>query len=82
MLAVSLAPRVRPARRPWIWVAAGFVVFIACVGRVWGGAHWPSDVIGGFLLGIAWCAFVLWLPERWLPAPSWSWVRARFRRSR
>lgn len=77
MVAVSLAPRVRPAWRPLLWGMAAAVVFVACLGRVWAGVHWPSDVIGGFLLAIAWCAFVLWLPERWLPGPPWRWGRSR-----
>jgi undecaprenyl-diphosphatase len=73
MLAVVFAPRVRPSRRVAIWLAAVALILIACVGRVWAGAHWPSDVIGGFLLALSWSAFVLSLPERWLPAPSWHW---------
>ncbi|MEA2647467.1 MAG: hypothetical protein QOE92_2550 [Chloroflexota bacterium] len=77
MVAFALAPRVRPRWRPLLWLAAAALVFIVCVGRVWAGAHWPSDVLGGVVLALGWCAFVLWLPERWLPAPSWSWVRGR-----
>lgn len=82
MLAVVFAPRVRPARRFAIWIPALLLIVVACVGRVWAGAHWPSDVIGGFLLGLTWSAFVLWLPERWLPAPSWHrFARGRARRA-
>ena len=51
------------------------VIVLTCIARVWAGAHWPSDVIGGVLLGIGWSAFVLWLPERWLPSPTFRWVR-------
>jgi undecaprenyl-diphosphatase len=77
MLAFALAPRIKPSLR-WIpWVAAAVVILVACIGRVWAGAHWPSDVLGGIFLGLGWCAFVLWIPERWLPAPSWRWVRGR-----
>jgi undecaprenyl-diphosphatase len=81
MLAFVVAPRIRPRYR-WIpWVVASVVIVLACTARVWAGAHWPSDVVGGFLLGLGWCAFVLWLPERWLPSPSWSWVRRRRRQT-
>ncbi len=73
ILAVAVSPHVRPSRRILVWVGAGTLILVACLGRVWAGAHWPSDVIGGFLLGLSWSAFVLWLPERLLPAPSWSW---------
>jgi membrane-associated phospholipid phosphatase len=79
MLAFSLAPRVNPRLRPVLWFAAGIVIVLACTARVWAGVHWPSDVIGGVLLGIGWSAFVLWLPERWLPSPSWKWFRGRAR---
>jgi undecaprenyl-diphosphatase len=75
MLAVVFAPRLRPSRRALVWVPALLLIVVACLGRVWAGAHWPSDVIGGFLLGLSWSAFVLFLPERWLPSPSWTWFR-------
>jgi undecaprenyl-diphosphatase len=73
MIAVSIAPKIRPAFRPLLWIAAALVIVLTCIARVWAGAHWPSDVIGGVLLGIGWSAFVLWLPERWLPSPSFRW---------
>jgi undecaprenyl-diphosphatase len=79
MLAFSLAPRVNPRLRPLLWIAAAVVIVLTCIARVWAGAHWPSDVIGGVLLGLGWSAFVLWLPERWLPSPSWKWFRGRAR---
>jgi undecaprenyl-diphosphatase len=79
MLAFSIAPRIRPGYRWITWVAAAVVIVLGCMARVWAGAHWPSDVIGGFLLAIGWCSFVLWIPERWLPSPSWRWVRRRSR---
>ena len=69
MVAFGLSARVGPALRVLVWLAAVALIVIACLGRVWAGDHWPSDVLGGFLLGLAWSAFVLWLPERWLPSP-------------
>jgi undecaprenyl-diphosphatase len=81
MLAMSLAPKIPRRWRPLLWGLVGFLIFFACLGRVWAGVHWPSDVIAGFLLGIGWCAFVLWLPERWLPSPSWAIWRRRRRES-
>jgi undecaprenyl-diphosphatase len=79
MIAVSLAPKITPALRPALWIAAVAVVVLTCIARVWAGAHWPSDVIGGVLLGVGWSAFVLWLPERWLPSPSFRWFRGHAR---
>jgi undecaprenyl-diphosphatase len=77
MLAFSLAPRVNPGVRPFLWLSAAIVIVLTCIARVWAGDHWPSDVIGGVLLGIGWSAFVLWLPERWLPSPNLRWMRTR-----
>jgi membrane-associated phospholipid phosphatase len=79
MLAFTLAPKVNPRLRPVLWIAAAVVIVLTCIARVWDGVHWPSDVIGGVLLGLGWSAFVLWLPERWLPSPSWKWFRGRAR---
>jgi membrane-associated phospholipid phosphatase len=79
MIAVSLAPKTRPSLRPILWILVVLVILLTCIARVWAGAHWPSDVIGGVLLGVGWSAFVLWLPERWLPSPSFRWFRGRAR---
>jgi len=73
MLAASLAPRIKPVYRPLLWLVAVIVIVLTCLARVWAGDHWPSDVIGGVLLGAGWSAFVLWLPEKWLPSPSMRW---------
>ncbi len=81
MIAVSVAPRTKPAYRPALWILAASVIVLACIARVWAGAHWPSDVLGGLLLGLGWSAFVLWLPERWLPSPRFRWFRGRSRPS-
>lgn len=79
MLAAALAPRLAPWLRAAVWAAAGLLVFTACAGRVWAGVHWPSDVAGGFLGALSWSAFVLWVPERWLPSPAVVWRRWRDR---
>jgi undecaprenyl-diphosphatase len=80
MLAAALAPRIQPRLRPLLWLLAGLVILIGCTARVYEGVHWPSDVMGGFLLALSWCAFVLWVPERWLPTPSRTWLGRRPRR--
>jgi undecaprenyl-diphosphatase len=82
MLAVAISPHVAPRWRVVTWAVAAFVIVSACIGRIWAGAHWPTDVIAGFLLGLTWSAFILWLPERWLPQPSRRWNPLRWRTSR
>jgi undecaprenyl-diphosphatase len=79
MIAFAIAPRVKPVYRPFLWIAAAFVIILTGIARVWAGDHWPSDVLGGVLLGLGWSAFVLWLPERWLPSPAFRWFRGRSR---
>lgn len=75
MLAFALAPHVRPRYRALLWGSAALLIVLTCLARVWAGAHWPSDVAGGVLLGLGWSAFVIWVPERWLPTPSRRWLR-------
>ena len=80
MLAFALAPHVRPRYRVLLWSGAVLLIVLTCLARVWAGAHWPSDVAGGVLLAVGWSAFVIWIPERWLPTPSRKWLAWRQRR--
>jgi undecaprenyl-diphosphatase len=50
-----------------LWVSAAFVLVAVCIGRVYLGEHWPSDVLGGLALGFGWMSLALaW---RWLSDP-------------
>ena len=48
----------RKRQRRAIWGAAGVLVFLIGLSRVWLGVHWPSDVVAGWLVGAGW-AFLL-----------------------
>ncbi|MFJ9118649.1 phosphatase PAP2 family protein [Streptomyces sp. NPDC102394] len=56
-------------RRTALWVA---VVSVTGVGltRVWLGVHWPSDVVGGWLLGATLVAAAVMVHRRWGPEGS------------
>ena len=65
MLLVLLRRRVRS--RGWRRVITGgillLILLIGC-SRVYVGAHWPSDVLGGFALGGAYCSLAVAVYER------------------
>jgi undecaprenyl-diphosphatase len=61
----SLIARLQVRRKDKIYVifSAVFLSFIIGVSRVYLGVHYPTDVLGGWSLGLAWaalCWFVAW----------------------
>ncbi len=40
-------------RRTWLWVVAGSLIVLIPLSRVYLGVHFPTDLLGGYLLGAA-----------------------------
>lgn len=57
-LAVLLARELPPARRAWVYLAAGLIMVVVALSRLYLGTQWLSGVLGGLLLGIAWVALL------------------------
>ncbi|KUN42000.1 hypothetical protein AQJ30_01100 [Streptomyces longwoodensis] len=70
-LLLWLLHRAGPPAALWRTAVALAVVSVAGVGltRVWLGVHWPSDVLGGWLLGATLVAGAIIAHRRWRPAP-------------
>jgi membrane-associated phospholipid phosphatase len=54
-------------RRPWLIGLGGLFALAIGVSRVYLGVHFPSDIVGGWLLAIAWAVGLHQAMFRWLP---------------
>jgi undecaprenyl-diphosphatase len=55
----------RKGGRAWVWGVAGVLAFVVAVSRVYLGAHWPTDVIGGLALGGFWTGVMAKATAAW-----------------
>lgn len=54
-------------QRPWLLGLGGLFTLIIGASRVYLGVHFPSDILGGWLLAIAWAVGLHQALFRWLP---------------
>src|SRR5690348_14424774 len=59
MLAIVLGAGLSVRRRALLWSAAALIVLIVGASRIYLGAHWLTDVLGGYALGASWVAIVV-----------------------
>jgi undecaprenyl-diphosphatase len=57
-LAFLIARDIRPARRLAVALGAATLIFLIAFSRLYLGAHWLSDVLGGLAFGSAWLALL------------------------
>lgn len=63
-------------RRAWLWWTAGLLVVLISLSRIYLGLHFPTDLLGGHLLGAALLLSYLWLGpslESWLKGQGLVW---------
>ncbi len=44
-------------RRAWMWILSLLLIALIACSRLYFGVHWPTDLLGGFLFGLAFALF-------------------------
>jgi membrane-associated phospholipid phosphatase len=63
-------------RRSWLWCLAGLLIVFISLSRLYLGLHFPTDLLGGYLLGAALLLLYVWLEpgvESWLKKQGLVW---------
>jgi membrane-associated phospholipid phosphatase len=78
VLMVCLGNRFLPPRARFLgWALVALIVAANAIARMYTGAHWPTDVLAGILIAVAWLSFVGAVTASRVrrPAPSASPIR-------
>lgn len=68
ILMTTLGFKYIPKRwQPLGWAVAVLFVAVGGFSRIYSGAHWPTDVLAGLLIGVGWLSLVLSI--RWISDP-------------
>jgi len=59
-------------RRAWLWALGGVLMILVPLSRIYLGVHFPTDIAGGYLTGVA-----LLLLYLWLEPPASAWLRQK-----
>jgi membrane-associated phospholipid phosphatase len=51
-------------RNKWFWVLAALLIILIPLSRVYLGVHFPTDLLGGYLMGVAVLLLYFWLEPR------------------
>ncbi|MBL7184661.1 MAG: phosphatase PAP2 family protein [Anaerolineae bacterium] len=63
-------------QRTWLWVVAGLLMVLIPLSRIYLGVHFPTDLLGGYLIGVTLLLLYLWLEpatEAWFRKKSLAW---------
>jgi 4-amino-4-deoxy-L-arabinose transferase-like glycosyltransferase/protein-S-isoprenylcysteine O-methyltransferase Ste14/membrane-associated phospholipid phosphatase len=86
LIAWALGRHAKPAVRVGLMAGAWAVAMLAGVSRILLNAHWPSDVVAGLALGVAWLELMMLCAEprgekpgavTQPPTNSWPWADRR-----